>query len=116
MLPRPRRKLRQATVQQDTINLNNTVITSPVNGTVVAREVSVGQTVAASLSAPTLFSIAQDLSKMEVDINVGEPDIGGIVRGNTVTFTVLAYPKSIFTGKRHAGAHQPADAQQRGHL
>jgi len=89
----------EATVQQDTINLNNTVITSPVNGTVIARDVSVGQTVAASLAAPTLFSIAQNLDKMEVDINVGEPDIGGIVPGNTVTFTVLAYPNSIFTGK-----------------
>lgn len=89
----------EATVQQDTINLNNTVITSPVNGTVVAREVSVGQTVAASLAAPTLFSIAQNLDKMEVDINVGEPDIGGINPGNTVTFTVLAYPNTTFTGK-----------------
>jgi HlyD family secretion protein len=89
----------EATVQQDTINLNNTVITSPVNGTVIARDVSVGQTVAASLAAPTLFSIAENLDKMEVDINVGEPDIGGIVPGDTVTFTVLAYPKSNFTGK-----------------
>ncbi len=88
----------EAIVQEDTINLDNTVITSPVDGTVVAREVSVGQTVAASLAAPTLFSIAQNLDKMEVDINVGEPDIGGIVPGNTVTFTVLAYPSTTFTG------------------
>jgi HlyD family secretion protein len=88
----------EATVQQDAINLANTVITSPVNGTVIARDVSVGQTVAASLAAPTLFSIAQNLDKMEVDINVGEPDIGGIVPGNTVTFTVLAYPSTTFTG------------------
>jgi HlyD family secretion protein len=89
----------QATVQQDAINLTNTVITSPVNGTVIARDVSVGQTVAASLAAPTLFSIAENLDKMEVDINVGEPDIGGISPGNTVTFTVLAYPTTTFTGK-----------------
>jgi HlyD family secretion protein len=89
----------EATVQQDTINLNNTVITSPVDGTVIARDVSVGQTVAASLAAPTLFSIAQNLDKMEVDINVGEPDIGGINPGNTVTFTVLAYPQATFTGR-----------------
>ncbi len=88
----------EATVQQDTINLNNTVITSPVDGTVIAREVSVGQTVAASLAAPTLFSIAQNLDKMEVDINVGEPDIGGIDPGNAVTFTVLAYPTTTFAG------------------
>jgi HlyD family secretion protein len=77
----------EATVQEDT-----------VDGTVVARDVSVGQTVAASLAAPTLFSIAQNLDKMEVDINVGEPDIGGIAPGNTVTFTVLAYPTTTFTG------------------
>jgi HlyD family secretion protein len=87
-----------ATVQQDQVNLNNTVITSPVNGTVVARDVSIGQTVAASLQTPTLFLIAQNLDKMEVDINVGEPDIGGIKAGNTVNFTVLAYPNRIFTG------------------
>ncbi|MGB6987024.1 MAG: efflux RND transporter periplasmic adaptor subunit [Candidatus Aquilonibacter sp.] len=87
-----------ATVQQDTVNLNNTVITSPVTGTVVARDVSIGQTVAASLQTPTLFLIAQDLSKMEVDINVGEPDIGGVKAGNGVNFTVLAYPNQIFNG------------------
>jgi len=88
-----------ATVQQDTVNLNNTVITSPVTGTVVARDVSIGQTVAASLQTPTLFLIAQNLDQMEVDINVGEPDIGGVKAGDTVNFTVLAYPNHIFTGK-----------------
>jgi HlyD family secretion protein len=88
----------QATVQQDQLNLQHTVITSPVNGTVVARDVSVGQTVAASLQTPTLFSIAQDLSKMEVDINVGEPDIGGVKPGDNVDFTVLAYPNTTFHG------------------
>ena len=87
-----------ATVQQDQVNLNNTVIKSPVNGTVVARDVSIGQTVAASLQTPTLFLIAQDLSKMEVDINVGEPDIGGVKAGDNVDFTVLAYPNQIFHG------------------
>jgi HlyD family secretion protein len=88
----------QATVQQDQLNLEHTVITSPVNGTVVARDVSIGQTVAASLQTPTLFSIAQDLSKMEVDINVGEPDIGGVKAGDSVDFSVLAYPNSTFHG------------------
>ena len=87
-----------ATVQQDEVNLHNTVITSPVNGTVVARDISIGQTVAASLQTPTLFSIAQDLSKMEVDINVGEPDIGGVKAGENVNFTVLAYPNQVFHG------------------
>jgi HlyD family secretion protein len=88
-----------ATVAQDQVNLNNTVITSPVNGTVIARDVSIGQTVASSLSTPTLFLIAQDLDQMEVDINVGEPDIGGVKQGDTVNFTVLAYPNQVFTGK-----------------
>jgi len=90
-----------AIVQQDTVNLHNTVITSPVDGTVVARDISVGQTVAASLQTPTLFTIAQDLSKMEVDINVGEPDIGGVKPGDAVQFTVLAYPNEIFNGTVH---------------
>ncbi|HTU68753.1 MAG TPA: efflux RND transporter periplasmic adaptor subunit [Candidatus Baltobacteraceae bacterium] len=88
-----------ATVAQDQVNLNNTVITSPVTGTVVARDVSIGQTVAASLQTPTLFLIAQNLNQMEVDINVGEPDIGGVKQGDNVDFTVLAYPNQVFHGK-----------------
>ena len=74
------------------------MITSPVDGTVVARDVSVGQTVAASLQTPTLFAIAQDLTKMQVDINVGEPDIGNVKSGDTVDFSVLAYPNRTFHG------------------
>lgn len=89
----------QAVVQQDQLNLQHTVITSPVDGVVVARSVSVGQTVAASLQTPTLFTIAQDLKKMEVDINVAEPDIGNVKAGDNVTFTVLAYPNQQFSGK-----------------
>jgi HlyD family secretion protein len=88
----------QAVVQQDQDNLQHAVITSPVDGTVIAREVSVGQTVAASLQTPTLFSIAQDLHKMEVDIAVGEPDIGNVKPGDPVTFSVLAYPNQTFKG------------------
>ena len=87
-----------ATVQADKLNLDHTVIVSPVDGTVVARDVSVGQTVAASLTTPTLFAIAQDLNKMEVDINVGEPDIGNVKAGETVNFSVLAYPGQTFHG------------------
>ncbi|MHB8147288.1 MAG: efflux RND transporter periplasmic adaptor subunit [Vulcanimicrobiaceae bacterium] len=89
----------QAVLQQDQYNLDHTVITSPVNGTVIARDVSVGQTVAASLQTPTLFAIAQDLGKMQVDINVGEPDIGNVKPGETVDFSVLAYPNQLFAGK-----------------
>jgi HlyD family secretion protein len=88
----------QAMVQQDNLNLQRAVITSPVDGTVIARNVSAGVTVAASLQTPTLFSIAQDLKKMEVDIAVGEPDIGSIKPGDKVNFTVLAYPNQTFNG------------------
>jgi HlyD family secretion protein len=88
----------QAQVQQAQLNLDHTVIKSPVNGTVIAREVSVGQTVAASLQTPTLFSIAQDLGKMEVDLAVGENDIGNVKVGDPVDFSVLAYPDQTFHG------------------
>ncbi len=88
----------EAVVRQDELNLQHTVITSPVDGTVVARDVSVGQTVAASLQTPTLFAIAQNLGKMEVDINVGEPDIGDVKPGDAVSFSVLAYPNDAFRG------------------
>ncbi|MGA8535464.1 MAG: efflux RND transporter periplasmic adaptor subunit [Candidatus Tumulicola sp.] len=87
-----------AVVQQDDLNLAHSVITSPVDGTVVARDVSVGQTVAASLQTPTLFAIAQDLTKMQVDINVAEPDIGNVKSGDAVGFSVLAYPNRTFHG------------------
>src|SRR5246500_2519654 len=79
-------------------NLNYTVIRSPIDGTVVARNVDVGQTVAASLQAPTIFTIAQDLSKMLVYAKVDESDVGRIRSGQGVTFKVDAFPKDIFQG------------------
>ncbi len=88
----------QAQVAQNRLNIDRAVITSPVDGTVIARNVSVGQTVASSLTTPTLFNVAQDLKKMEVDISVGEPDIGNVRPGDTVNFSVLAYPNEIFHG------------------
>jgi HlyD family secretion protein len=90
--------IQAANVAQAQTNLANSVIKSPVDGTVIARDVSVGTTVAASLQTPTLFAIAQDLSKMEVDLAVGEPDIGSVKNGETVNFTVLAFPNRTFTG------------------
>jgi HlyD family secretion protein len=90
--------IQEAQVAQAQYNLNNSVITSPVDGTVIARDVSVGQTVAAGFQTPTLFSIAKDLTKMEVDLQVGEPDIGNVRAGDPVSFTVLAYPTRTFTG------------------
>jgi HlyD family secretion protein len=79
-------------------NLRYTKIVSPVNGTVVSRSVDVGQTVAASFQTPTLFTMAQDLTKMQVDSSVVEADIGKIEVGQPVEFTVDAYPDSPFKG------------------
>ncbi len=80
------------------VNLSYTTILSPIDGVVISRSVDVGQTVAASLSAPTLFTIAQDLSKMQVDTNVSEGDVGRLTQGMTANFTVDAYPGKTFKG------------------
>jgi HlyD family secretion protein len=79
-------------------NLRFTTILSPVEGTVISRNVDVGQTVAASFQTPTLFTIAQDLTKMQIDTNVDESDIGRTKAGQKATFTVDAYPGKIFEG------------------
>jgi HlyD family secretion protein len=89
---------RQASLDAAQVNLDYANIVSPVDGTVVSRNVTMGQTVAASFQTPTLFLIATDLTKMEVDANVSESDIGGIKLGNKATFTVDAYPKRTFEG------------------
>lgn len=91
-------QLRQASLDAAQINLDYADIVSPVDGTVVSRNVTMGQTVAASFQTPTLFLIATDLTRMEVDANVSESDIGGIKLGNKATFTVDAYPKRTFEG------------------
>ena len=88
----------QAALDQAQVDLGRTVIRSPVTGTVISRSVDVGQTVAASLQAPILFTIAQDLTKMQVDTNVSEADIGQVVVGQTATFTVDAYPGQVMRG------------------
>jgi len=80
-------------------NLHYTKIVSPVDGIVVSRNVDVGQTVAASFQTPTLFSIAQDLTKMQIDANVDESDIGNITVGQDVEFIVDAYPDMTFKGR-----------------
>jgi HlyD family secretion protein len=80
-------------------NLHYTRILSPVNGTVISRSIDVGQTVAASFQTPTLFTIAQDLTRMQIDTNVDEADIGRVKVGQAVTFTVDAYPESPFQGE-----------------
>jgi len=97
----------QAAVNQASIDLGYTVIRSPVDGIVISRSVDVGQTVAASLQAPTLFSIANDLTKMEVHTNVDEADVGNIREGQDVTFTVDAHPTRRFRGKVHQVRNAP---------
>jgi HlyD family secretion protein len=89
---------KDAAVTVAQINLNYTVIRSPIDGTVVARNVDVGQTVAASLQAPTIFTIAQDLTKMWVYVKTDESDVGNIKLGKPVTFKVDAFPKDTFRG------------------
>jgi HlyD family secretion protein len=89
---------KRAAVQIAQTNLDYTTIRAPIDGTVVARTVDVGQTVAASLQAPTLFTIAQDLTKMQVYAKTDESDVGGMKRGQKVTFKVDAYPRETFTG------------------
>src|SRR5215470_16977443 len=89
----------KAALQAADLDLEHTTIRAPVNGIVVSRSVDVGQTVAASLQAPVLFLIAQDLTQMQVDTNVSEADIGRVQVGQTATFTVDAYPNTSFTGK-----------------
>jgi len=91
-------KSSQATLDRSITNLHYATITSPIDGVVISRDVDVGQTVAASLSAPTIFTIANDLTKMQVETSIDEADIGKIQVGQKVDFTVDAYPEKHFTG------------------
>jgi HlyD family secretion protein len=90
---------REAALNAARINLGYTDIRSPVSGTVVSRNITIGQTVAASFQTPTLFLIATDLTQMQVDTNVSETDIGAVKEGNRATFTVEAFPGHPFEGK-----------------
>jgi len=91
--------LKEAALEQARVDLKNTYIRAPVDGTVVSRNVDRGQTVAASLQAPTLFVIGQDLTKMQVDTNVDEADVGRVVLSQPVTFSVDSYPGQVFRGR-----------------
>ncbi len=106
-------QVKQATaaLAQAQADLENTFIRAPVDGVVVARRVDVGQTVAASLQAPTLFEIAQDLTKMEVDTNVSEADIGRVQVGQQAVFTVDAYPGVTFRGRVDSIRKAPVNLQ-----
>ena len=90
---------REASLRSAEVDLERTIIRSPINGVVISRDVDVGQTVAASFSAPVLFTIAQDLEDIRIDAAVVEADIGGINSGDLVTFTVDAYPEDKFTAE-----------------
>lgn len=91
-------QLKEAALNYAATNLNYTKIRAPVSGIVVSRNVDVGQTVAAAFQAPVLFSIAQDLRKMQVDTSVGESDVGKLRPGMPASFTVDAFPDQRFTG------------------
>ena len=90
---------KEATLTQRRIDLDYTYIRSPVDGVVIARNIDVGQTVAASLQSPILFTIAQDLKRMQVEVNVDEADIGRIREGLTASFTVDSFPGRTFPGQ-----------------
>jgi HlyD family secretion protein len=92
-------KQAQAQLEQATLNMSHSIIASPIDGVVVSRNVDVGQTVAASLQAPTLFTIANDLTDMQVLASVDEADVGQIREGTKANFSVDAYPGETFTGQ-----------------
>src|SRR2546423_10405618 len=101
----------QASVNQNQVNLDHTIITAPIDGIVTQRSVDVGQTVAASMQAPTLFILAADLTKMQVNANIDEADVGRIRPGQHVTFRVDAYPSDNFEGTVVQVRLQPAVVQ-----
>ena len=101
----------RAQVGQARVNLDHTVITSPIDGIVVSREVDVGQTVAAAVQAPVLFDIATDFSRMQVEVNVDEADVGGLQPGEPATFQVESYPDETFHGVVTQIRLQPVAAQ-----
>src|SRR5207248_6319079 len=101
----------QANLNQAQVNLDHTVITAPIDGIVIQRSVDVGQTVAASMQAPTLFVIAADLTKMQVNANIDEADVGRIRPAQHVTFRVDAYPTETFEGNVSQIRLQPVVVQ-----
>jgi HlyD family secretion protein len=101
----------KASLRSAQTNLQYTRILSPVDGVVISRAVDVGQTVAASFSTPTLFTIAQDLAKMQVETNISEADIGKIQVGQNVEFTVDAYPDMTFKGTVFQVRNAPVTVQ-----
>ncbi len=91
-------KIQQQSVEKARTNLGYATITSPIDGVILSKEVEEGQTVASAMTTPTLFNIAQDLTDMRVIADIDEADIGGVVEGQRVTFTVDAFPDDVFDG------------------
>jgi HlyD family secretion protein len=101
----------EAALNQAEVDLGHTVITAPIDGVVLARNVDVGQTVAASLQAPTLFVIANDLARMQVSASIDEADVGRVHAGQAVGFRVDAYPDDAFSGRVQQVRLQPVTSQ-----
>jgi HlyD family secretion protein len=101
----------RAALAQSELNLQKTVVTSPIDGIVISRSVDLGQTVAASLQAPTLFTIAADLRQMQLSASIDESDVGRITAGQAVTFRVDAYPTDVFHGRVKQVRLNPVIAQ-----
>jgi HlyD family secretion protein len=92
-------KIKQASLNNAMVNLNYCKIVAPVDGVVISRAVELGQTVASSFNTPTIFQIANDLTKMQIDSSVAEADVGGVTEGQEVSFRVDAYPDRVFHGE-----------------
>lgn len=104
-------KQAEAMVEAAQLDLKYTVIRSPIDGVVLSRQVEVGQRISANFSIPTLFVIAEDVTKMQVDTNVSEADIGGMAEGKEVSFTVDAYPGEVFHGQVRQVRNAPINIQ-----
>src|SRR6185436_17924241 len=104
-------KQRQSLLQQAEVDLERTVIRAPVDGTVILRNVDAGQTVAASLQAPVLFTIAQDLRDMQVEAAIDEADVGRLRVAQQANFTVDAFPRRNFTGEIQQVRKSPVNVQ-----
>jgi HlyD family secretion protein len=104
-------KIKQASLERAKTDLAHCTIYAPVDGIVISRNVDVGQTVAASMNAPVLFQVANDLAKMQIDANVSEADVGTVEEGQAVNFTVDAYPTRTFVGRVSQIRNSPLTVQ-----
>src|SRR5207248_741930 len=104
-------QLKEASVERAKVDLGHCTIYAPVDGIVISRNVDVGQTVAASMNAPVLFIVANDLSKMQIDANVSEADVGSVEEGQSASFTVDAFTGRTFMGKVSQIRNSPITVQ-----